>query len=138
MISMLSLFECITRFSSLSMEEIKLFAIVNWIFHESDFLRLFMMPIKYDLILLKYCSSESILFLSPLHLYFPLFLYCYSKNYLLFLLLTTYYYWFVIICFFFMLKKFLISLSILSLIALVSFSSLKRFLICLIVFFFKT
>ena len=40
MISMLSLFEWITRSSSLSMEEIKLFGIVNWIFHTSDFFRL--------------------------------------------------------------------------------------------------
>ena len=40
-ISMLSLFECIARSWSLSMEKVKLFAIVNWIFHVSDFLRLF-------------------------------------------------------------------------------------------------
>ena len=39
MISMLSIFECITRSSSLSMKKIKLIAIVNWIFHVSDFLR---------------------------------------------------------------------------------------------------
>ena len=39
---MLSLFECITRFSSLSMEEIKLFPIVNYIFHMSDFLDLYL------------------------------------------------------------------------------------------------
>ena len=39
MISMLSLFECILRSSSLSLEEIKLIAIVNWIFHMPDFLR---------------------------------------------------------------------------------------------------
>ena len=38
---MLLLFECITCTSSLSMEEIKLFAIVNWIFCVSDFLKLF-------------------------------------------------------------------------------------------------
>ena len=52
MISMLSLFECITRSSSLSMEEIKLSAIVNWFFYVSDFLRLFMMSFRYILILL--------------------------------------------------------------------------------------
>ena len=51
MISMLSLLERITHSSSLSMEEIKLFAIVNWIFHMSDFLRLSMMSFKYGLIL---------------------------------------------------------------------------------------
>ena len=33
-VSMLSLFKCISRTSSLSMEEIKLFVSVNWIFHE--------------------------------------------------------------------------------------------------------
>ena len=43
---------------SFSMEEIKLFV--------SDFLRLFMMSFKYGLILLRYFSTDSILFLSPL------------------------------------------------------------------------
>ena len=33
-ISMLSVFECIKCSSSLSVEEIELFAIINWIFHE--------------------------------------------------------------------------------------------------------
>ena len=37
MISVLSLFECIMHSSSLSLEEIKLIAIVNWIFHGSNF-----------------------------------------------------------------------------------------------------
>ena len=41
MISMLSIFECITCFLGLSMKEIKVFAIINWIFYVSDFLRLF-------------------------------------------------------------------------------------------------
>ena len=50
MISILSLFEWITRFSSRSLEEIKLIAIVNWIFHVSDFLRSFMISFKYGLI----------------------------------------------------------------------------------------
>ena len=63
---MLSLFERITPSSSLSMEEIKLFAIVNWIFHLPDFLRLFMMSFEYGLILLRYSSTDGILFLSPL------------------------------------------------------------------------
>ena len=62
---MLSLFECITRSSSLSMEEIMLFAIINWTFHVSDFLRLFMMSFKYGLILLRYSSTDIVLFLSP-------------------------------------------------------------------------
>ena len=65
-ISMLSLFECITRSSSLSIEEIKLFAIVHWIFHLLDVLRLFMISFKYGLMLLKYSSTDSVLFLSRL------------------------------------------------------------------------
>ena len=60
MISMLSLFEFITRSSSLSMEEIKLFAIVNLIFHVSNFLRLFMKYFKYGLILLRHSSTDSV------------------------------------------------------------------------------
>ena len=66
MISMLWPFECITRSSSLSMEEIKLFAIVSWIFHVSGFFRLFMVSFKCGLILLRYSSANSVLFLSPL------------------------------------------------------------------------
>ena len=53
-ISMLSLFECITRSSSLFMEKVKLFATVNLIFYVADFFRLFMMSFKYGLILLRY------------------------------------------------------------------------------------
>ena len=64
---MLSVFECVTRSFSLSMEEIKLFAIANWIFHQmSDFFRLFIMSFKYGLILLRYSSAYSVLFLSSL------------------------------------------------------------------------
>ena len=66
MISMLPLFECITCYSSLSMEEINLFANVNWIFHMSDFLILFMMSFNYSLILLRYSWTNSVLFLSLL------------------------------------------------------------------------
>ena len=65
MISMLSLFECITCSSSLSLEEIKLIAIVNWIFHVSHFLRLFDV-FKHGLILLRYFLTDSVLFLSSL------------------------------------------------------------------------
>ena len=65
-ISMLSLFECITRSPSLSLEEIKLVAIVTLIFHVSDYLGLFMVSFKYGLILLRYSSFDSVLFLSPL------------------------------------------------------------------------
>ena len=66
MISMLSFLDYITRFSSLVVEEIKLISIANWIFHESDFLRLVMMSFKRSLILLGYSSTDSALFLSPL------------------------------------------------------------------------
>ena len=63
---MLSLFECITRSPSLSLEEMKLVAIVNLIFHVSDFLGFFVVSFKYGLILLRYSSFDSVLFLSPL------------------------------------------------------------------------
>ena len=49
---------------SLSIEGIKLFVTVNWIFHLSDFLRLFMISFRYGLILLRYSSTNSVLFLS--------------------------------------------------------------------------
>ena len=65
MISMLSLFECITYALSLSTEEIFLFVIVTRIFHVSDFLSLFMMSFKCGLILLRNSSTDSVLFLSP-------------------------------------------------------------------------
>ena len=63
MISMLSLFECITRSSSLSMEEINLFAIANRISHMSDFLRSFMMSFKYGLFLSRYSLIDNIILL---------------------------------------------------------------------------
>ena len=63
------IFERITRFSLLPLEEIKFIAIVNSIFHVSDFLRLFMMSFKRGLILLRYSSIDSVLFLSPLPSY---------------------------------------------------------------------
>ena len=50
MTSLLSLFECIECSSSLSLEEIKVIATVNWIIHVPDFLRSFIMPFKYGLI----------------------------------------------------------------------------------------
>ena len=69
MISMLPCFEYITRSSSLLyLEEIKLIVVVNLIFHLSDFLRLFMISFKYDLILLRYFLTNSV-FLLPLLLY---------------------------------------------------------------------
>ena len=54
MISILSLFECITRSSSLlSLEEIKLVVIVNWIFYVPDLSRLLMISFKVGLSPLK-------------------------------------------------------------------------------------
>ena len=50
MISMLSLFECITRSSRMSFEKTKWIATVNWVFYVSDFRRLFIMSFKYGLI----------------------------------------------------------------------------------------
>ena len=63
---MLSLFKCITHSSSLSLEEIKSIAVVNWIFHTLDILKLLMMSFKFGLILLKYASSDKVLFVSLL------------------------------------------------------------------------
>ena len=64
MISMLPLFKCMTRSLSLSIEDIKLFAIANWIFDVLDYLRLFMMSFKYGIILLRYYSTDSVFILS--------------------------------------------------------------------------
>ena len=61
---MLPLLECITRSSSLSKEELKLFAIANLIFRVSEFFE--SLPFKYGIILLRYSSTVSVLFLSPL------------------------------------------------------------------------
>ena len=63
---MLSLFECIISSSSLSLEDVNMIAIVNWIFYVSDFLRLFMISFKYGLISLKCSSIDGISSLSPL------------------------------------------------------------------------
>ena len=63
---MLTFFEFITHSSSVCLEEIKLIAIANWIFHVSDFLRSFIVSLKYGLTLLRYSSIDSVLFLSPL------------------------------------------------------------------------
>ena len=52
--------------SSVSLEKIKLIAIVNRIFHVSDFLRLLMVSFKYGLISSWYYLIDRILFLSPL------------------------------------------------------------------------
>ena len=66
---MLSLFECITRSSSVSLGKVKLITLVNGISHLSEFLRSFMMSFKYGLILLSYSSIDKFLYLSPLPSY---------------------------------------------------------------------
>ena len=63
---MLSFFECITGSSAMSLEDIKLIANFNWIFHISDFLILFMISFKYVLILSKCFSIDSVLTLLSL------------------------------------------------------------------------
>ena len=60
---MLSLFECINRSSLVFLEAINLIDIINSNLHVSDFLRLFMISSKYDLVLLvRYPSIDSVLF----------------------------------------------------------------------------
>ena len=76
----LSRFECITCSLSLSsLVEIKLVIIVNWIFQVSDFLRSFMISFKYVLILSRYSSTDSILFLIVFYFYHQYF--CIQFNY---------------------------------------------------------
>ena len=70
--------ECITPSSSLSLEEIKLIPFFIWIFHVSDFFRLFIMSFKYGLIVLRYSSTDSV-FLSPLLLQKCLIITFYKK-----------------------------------------------------------
>ena len=70
----------ITHSLSLSLEELKLIAVVNWILHVSGFLKSFLMSFKYGLILSRYSSFDCVLFIS---LYFHIQHNCYSKNRLL-------------------------------------------------------
>ena len=107
--SMLSIFEWITRSSSLSLEEIKLIGIVNCIFHVSDNLKLFMISSsKYGLISLRYSVTIN----------------NYSKKYQFLLVYNDF---FCASCS----KRFPISLITLFWIFSFSFFSLKRFLITL-------
>ena len=82
------IFECITLSLSLSLKEIKLISIFNWIFHPSNF---------WDIRLsLSYSSTDSVLFLSPLH-------------YLQYNFYFTYLYWFIVILFFMLLHALIFS-----------------------------
>ena len=67
--NVISLFECINSFSSLSLEDMKLIVIVIGTFHLPGFLRLSIVSFKYELISSSYSLIDSILFLSPLFLY---------------------------------------------------------------------
>ena len=62
-ISTLSLFECITPSSSLSLKDTRLIAILLWVFHVSTFLRSLMIFSKYGLILIRYSPIDKVLFL---------------------------------------------------------------------------
>ena len=65
-ISMLSILEWIMWVSSETLEKIKLIAIVKLIFHSPWVLWLFIISIKYGLILSRYSSIDRFLSLSPL------------------------------------------------------------------------
>ena len=93
--SMISLFENITRPSSVSLEEIKWIAIVDWIFHVSGFLRSIMIIFRYGLILVKYYSTDGCFISIAI---------AFILN-IIVILKITYSCWFVIIFFFSILKK---------------------------------
>ena len=59
--SMSSLFEYISHSSLVSLGETKLTTIIEWIFHVSHFLRLFMISFKDGLILIRYSKIDSVL-----------------------------------------------------------------------------
>ena len=86
----------------MSLGEIKLIAIVKWILHVSDFLRLFMISFKYSLIFFKFNSSIDRVFLSPL------------LSYSIVTSEVTYSYWFIIIILFFFMLKRVLNISIYS------------------------
>lgn len=88
---MLSILECNTCSSCLSLEDIKWIAIVKWIFRVWYFLlRSFMIYFKYGLILFNWFnwfhSIDSVLFLSPI---FHILWNCQNRIYLLFLVYSN-------------------------------------------------
>ena len=123
----LSLFERTTHSSSLSVEEIKLFNIANWIFYVSYFLRLFIMSFKYGLILLRYSCTDIVL-------------YCFITIGFMFNIIftpwITYSYYFMIIFFFFFFKKNFNASNIFNYFSF--FFDVKRFLISLITVYFSS
>ena len=62
---MLPLFEYIMLSSSVFLGEINVIVIVDWSFHVSDFLRLFI-SFENGLVLLRYSLIDRFLFISPL------------------------------------------------------------------------
>ena len=64
MIYLLSIFECLTHYSSLFLKEIKLIDIANLIFHASDFFESIPVSLNY-LFSLKYFPSDTALLLPP-------------------------------------------------------------------------
>ena len=78
-----SIFECVICSSSVPMEEIKLLAIVNWIFHVSIFLDYLWCVLS--MVYFYYNILQLIVFYSY-HRYFRIQNNCYSKNYLLLLI----------------------------------------------------
>ena len=107
MTSMLSLFKYITHSSSIFLEEIKLIAIVNWIFHGSGSRRSFIKSFKYGLVLLTDFYSVTITFIFDVIWLVITFLLKESLN------ISNYsiFYCFIL---FFSLKQFLMFLIILS------------------------
>lgn len=65
MIYLLSIFECLTHYSSLFLKEIKLIDIANLIFHASDFFESIPVSLNYGLFSLKYFPTDTALLLSP-------------------------------------------------------------------------
>ena len=63
---MVFIYQSLNALNAMSLEDIRLIANVTWIFHESDFLILFMISSNYGLILLlRFSSIDNALFLSP-------------------------------------------------------------------------
>ena len=104
MISILSLFECIARSSSLSLGEKKLIAIATWIFYESDFLRLYIISFKYGL---NYSRYSLLIGLCVYHYHFCMQYNCCSKNYL-FLLMSLF--TLALICLVFLVSNYFVDL----------------------------
>ena len=103
---MLSLLEFIPHSSSVFLEDIKVIAVLNWIFHVSGRLRLFMISFKYGLISSTYYLTDSVFFY---HHYFHVQYNCPYEKYQPLLVFNNF--------IFFDSARALISLIILSLIA---------------------